>query len=721
MRRRAPFVDIVLGPQTYHRLPEMVAQVARATRMAGGVLDTDFPAEAKFDLLPEEAAPQGPAAFLTVQEGCDKFCTFCVVPYTRGAEYSRPVASVLAEARRLVDGGAREITLLGQNVNAYHGEAPRWSGTWGLGRLIRALAEIDGLERIRYTTSHPRDMDDDLIAAHRDVPALMPYLHLPVQAGSDRILAAMNRRHTRRRLSPDRRPAARGAARPRPVVGLHRRLPRRDRRRLRGDAARWSRRSATPRPIRSSTARVRARPAADARRPGARAGQGRAAGPPAGPARRAADRLQPGQGGPDHAGAVRPPGQACRPAGRAQPLAAGGPRRRARRAARRDRPGRDHRGHGQQPDRPPGARRRRPARRRGSLTSMAPAAPDSASSLSLEFDDNRLMTALCGDHDEHLARLEQRLGVSVHARGNRLTISGTPDTAESARRALTAALRPAQGRARRRPRRGRRGGAAGPGRRGPGAGRPGGRQRPGHQDAEAAGRGALARPGRRISARCTRHELVFGLGPAGTGKTYLAVAMARGADAEAGQVDRIDPVAPGGRGRRAAGLPARRPAREGRPLPAPALRRAVRHAAGRAGGPPPGERRDRGRAARLHARAHAVQRLRHPRRGAEHHADADEDVADPPGRELAHGGDRRPEPGRPAARHGLRPARRARRAAGRRGRPLRPLRPADVVRHDLVSRIVHAYEAREGEQPELDFRGDGRARAKQPAPAEPAE
>jgi tRNA-2-methylthio-N6-dimethylallyladenosine synthase len=190
MRRRAPFVDIVLGPQTYHRLPEQVARAARAS----GVIDTDFPVEDKFDRLPEEAAPQGPAAFLTVQEGCDKFCTFCVVPYTRGAEYSRPAAGVLAEARRMVAGGAREITLLGQNVNAYHGEAPG-GGSWGLGRLIRELAGIDGLDRIRYTTSHPRDVDDELIAAHRDVSALMPYLHLPVQAGSDRVLAAMNRSH----------------------------------------------------------------------------------------------------------------------------------------------------------------------------------------------------------------------------------------------------------------------------------------------------------------------------------------------------------------------------------------------------------------------------------------------------------------------------------------------------------------------------------------------
>src|SRR5947209_8595997 len=197
IRRRAPFVDIVVGPQAYHRLAEMVTRALAGS--AGGVLDTSFPAEPKFDYLPGSLAAPGISAFLTVQEGCDKFCTFCVVPYTRGAEYSRPAADVLGEARRLVEAGAREITLLGQNVNAYHGAAgangPN-GGEWGLGRLIRALADLPGLERIRYTTSHPRDVDDALIAAHRDVPQLMPFLHLPVQSGSDRVLAAMNRKHS---------------------------------------------------------------------------------------------------------------------------------------------------------------------------------------------------------------------------------------------------------------------------------------------------------------------------------------------------------------------------------------------------------------------------------------------------------------------------------------------------------------------------------------------
>ncbi len=189
---RAPYVDIVLGPQTYHRLPEMVARAARA---GGAVIETDFPAEDKFDHLSETLAPQGVTAFLTVQEGCDKFCSFCVVPYTRGAENSRPAEAVIAEARHLVAAGVREITLLGQNVNAWHG-AGLDGRDWDFATLIRALAELPGLLRIRYTTSHPNDMADALIEAHRDVPALMPFLHLPVQSGSDRVLAAMNRKHT---------------------------------------------------------------------------------------------------------------------------------------------------------------------------------------------------------------------------------------------------------------------------------------------------------------------------------------------------------------------------------------------------------------------------------------------------------------------------------------------------------------------------------------------
>ena len=196
IQNRAPVVDIVVGPQAYHRLPELIARAARAE---GRQLDTAFPAESKFDLLPQQRQNEGPAAFLTVQEGCDKFCTFCVVPYTRGAEASRPAADILAEAERLIAAGAVEITLLGQNVNAYRGRAPVAApdaGSWGLGRLLRALAELPGLERLRYTTSHPRDVDDELIEAHRDLAPLMPFLHLPVQSGSDVVLEAMNRRHS---------------------------------------------------------------------------------------------------------------------------------------------------------------------------------------------------------------------------------------------------------------------------------------------------------------------------------------------------------------------------------------------------------------------------------------------------------------------------------------------------------------------------------------------
>ncbi|MAF96096.1 MAG: tRNA (N6-isopentenyl adenosine(37)-C2)-methylthiotransferase MiaB [Rhodospirillaceae bacterium] len=198
---RAPFVDMVFGPQAYHRLPELLAGLEGAGK---AVLDTDFPPEPKFDHLPKNALDPGAAgtsAFLTVQEGCDKFCTFCVVPYTRGAEYSRPAEDVIAEAGRLAAAGVREITLLGQNVNNYHGAGPAGAGspgneTRGFGRLIRELGKIGGIERIRYTTSYPADMNDELIAAHRDVPELMPFLHLPVQSGSDTVLKAMNRRHT---------------------------------------------------------------------------------------------------------------------------------------------------------------------------------------------------------------------------------------------------------------------------------------------------------------------------------------------------------------------------------------------------------------------------------------------------------------------------------------------------------------------------------------------
>ena len=194
--RRAPVVDLVFGPQSYHRLPDLLAHAADGRR----AIDTEFSTDDKFAALaaPTEAATRarGACAFVTVQEGCDKFCTFCVVPYTRGAELSRTVAAVIAEIESLAEAGVREVTLIGQNVNAYHGAGPD-GRAWSLARLLERAGCVPGIERLRYTTSHPHDMDDNLIAAHRDLPKLMPQLHLPVQSGSDRILAAMNRRHTR--------------------------------------------------------------------------------------------------------------------------------------------------------------------------------------------------------------------------------------------------------------------------------------------------------------------------------------------------------------------------------------------------------------------------------------------------------------------------------------------------------------------------------------------
>jgi len=195
--RRAGAVDLVVGSQNYHRLPEMVARAQRGEK----VIDTDFPVEDKFDALAapkrDAIAKRGISAFVTVQEGCDKFCTFCVVPYTRGAEVSRPAEKIVTEVEQLADGGVREVTLIGQNVNAYHGLNSEGTPS-NLGTLLRCLAQVPGILRLRYTTSHPRDIDDNLVAAHRELPALMPHVHLPVQSGSDRILAAMNRKHTRK-------------------------------------------------------------------------------------------------------------------------------------------------------------------------------------------------------------------------------------------------------------------------------------------------------------------------------------------------------------------------------------------------------------------------------------------------------------------------------------------------------------------------------------------
>ena len=192
--KRAPYVDFALGPLTYHRLPEILTKIGR--KRGETIIDTDFPAEAKFDFLPENRS-EGGCSFLAVQEGCNNFCTYCVVPYTRGAEYSRPVAEVVDEAKHLLETGTLEINLLGQNVNSYHGEDEAGKER-NLAYLLRRLAELDGLKRLRYTTSYPADVDDDLIACHRDLGQLMPYLHLPVQSGADKILKAMNRRHDRK-------------------------------------------------------------------------------------------------------------------------------------------------------------------------------------------------------------------------------------------------------------------------------------------------------------------------------------------------------------------------------------------------------------------------------------------------------------------------------------------------------------------------------------------
>src|ERR1700688_2267470 len=193
--RRAPVVDVVVGPQSYHHLPQLLARA----KTHGRALETEFPVQDKFGFLappkPDAIRARGISSFVTVQEGCDKFCTFCVVPYTRGSEVSRPGARIVDDVRRLADNGVREITLIGQNVNAYHGEGPD-GRIWSLGTLLRRLAEIPGIVRLRYSTSHPRDVDETLIEAHRDLASLMPFVHLPVQSGSDRVLAVMNRRHT---------------------------------------------------------------------------------------------------------------------------------------------------------------------------------------------------------------------------------------------------------------------------------------------------------------------------------------------------------------------------------------------------------------------------------------------------------------------------------------------------------------------------------------------
>ncbi len=284
---RQPAVNLVIGPQSYHRLPELIS---RAETKSERIVETEFPGDEKFERMKAPRRVSSPSAFLTVQEGCDKFCTFCVVPYTRGGEFSRPLAKLEAEARELIAAGAKELVLLGQNVNAYHGEGAA-GRTIGLAELIRRLANLDGLERIRYMTSHPRDMDDDLIAAHAEVPQLMPFLHLPIQSGSDRMLTAMNRKHKAAEYVDLIARVRKARPRYRAVERFHRRLSRRDRPGCRRhDRPRRGGRFCSSLFIQIQHAPRNAcgRP----RKPGPRKRQDRAAAAASGSPRRAADRLQ---------------------------------------------------------------------------------------------------------------------------------------------------------------------------------------------------------------------------------------------------------------------------------------------------------------------------------------------------------------------------------------------------------------------------------------------
>jgi tRNA-2-methylthio-N6-dimethylallyladenosine synthase len=498
----APAVDIVLGPQTYHRLPELVARAARAQ---GAVLATEFPVEPKFDHLPAPESPSGVAAFLAVQEGCDKFCSFCVVPYTRGAEYARPVAAVAAEARALVANGAREITLLGQNVNAYRGAGPD-GATWGLARLMAHLAAIPKLARLRYTTAHPSDVDDTLIAAHRDLEALMPRLHLPAQSGSDRVLEAMNRRY---RADDYRRVVERlRGARPDLalssdfIVGF----PGETDADFAATLALVTEIGFAP----SFSFKYSARP-----------------GTPAAAARNA----------------VPEPVKADRLAALQQLLNAHAEAFHHRALGARfpvliDRPGRHP---GQMAGRSPwlhAVHLAAPASTQGRVLDVVIETAETngggreAAPMVLTFDDNSLLPRLFGEHDEHLARIENGFGVALTSRGNRVAINGSPWAAEAARGVLETLYRRLSG-----------------GAKALSAGEVDAAIRLTLQGLDAAGGGEEIRtPKRRIQPRSRgqadylaamrENELVFGIGPAGTGKTYLAVARAV-AMLAAGEVDRI--------------------------------------------------------------------------------------------------------------------------------------------------------------------------------------
>ena len=534
--RRAGAVDLVVGSQNYHRLPDLIARV-----LAGGrIVDTEFPADDKFDVL---AAPRtdairkrGIAAFVTVQEGCDKFCTFCVVPYTRGAEVSRPVEKIAVEVERLAQAGVREVTLIGQNVNAYHGQGDDGRPAT-LGKLLRRLARVLGIARLRYMTSHPRDMDDDLIAAHGDLPALMPYVHLPVQSGSDRILAAMNRRHTRKDylavIAKLRAARADLAFTSDFIVGFPGETEEDFRATLTlvdevGFATAYSF-IYSPRPG-TPAAEMDAQVPADEQAERLQRLQARHHPPVA--------RLQRAICRPHHASAAGETGQAPWAIGRPHPISAGGA---GHGAARHDRfagTGRNQRDRQQYAVRRTRRQRRvatcRSRSLRNPLRTPDPPIPAAAASeetattqIVLAFEDNRLASILFGQYGQNLALIERRLGVVAEQRGNHVTIDGSRGGCEQARRVLEGIYE---------------------------------HIKRGHElaqgDVEGAIRQAIAqgslfdydpagaRPAfeeinlrkRPVRARTAaqdayiralkRHHLVFGTGPAGTGKTWLAVAQA---------------------------------------------------------------------------------------------------------------------------------------------------------------------------------------------------
>ena len=584
--RRAPAVDLVVGSQSYHKLPELLARAVNEP-----VVETEFPVEDKFDYLapPSKQAirARGVSAFVTVQEGCDKFCTFCVVPYTRGAEVSRPVAKIVADAKRLASAGVREITLIGQNVNAYHGDGPDGRPA-SLAKLLYAIADIPGIARLRYTTSHPRDMSDDLIAAHRDLAALMPQLHLPVQSGSDRILAAMNRKHTHadylgviarlRDACPDIALTSdfivgfpgeteedfRDTLQANRCCEIFRHLLFQVFRASRHAGGRAWRADFGGRKVRAS---------------GAAAGCGRARPPGVQRALVAARHLTCCS-----KSRAALPGQLV---GRSPHLADGA----SDGAGKSDRPNRagDDYGHwNQHPVRRPGVecQGKIGASSRNAASLNAPRGSDNgialkpeegagATQIVLAFDDNRLASGLFGQYSQNFALIERRLGVTADQRGNHLTLEGSRDGCEQARRVLEGLYDQLK-----------RGGEVTEG------------------DVEGAIRLAIAQgslfdydsetsrpPSEEINLRkrpvrartaaqeayiraLKRHALVFGTGPAGTGKTWLAVAYAvLLVRAQGSRPHRV--VASRGRSRRAAGLLAGRHARKGRSVSAPDLRRAV--------------------------------------------------------------------------------------------------------------------------------------------------